>query len=174
MKPATGINTTTLWAGRLVYSGTFYPDTNLGSNLTTEDEEGNLTVSLPYNNFNLFGNGEIIMSCDSSRGLLKMGSPGYSGWHDISLVPWGYKSYRTSWEGVNDKFDGSIYPAGYHVGNLGTPSYGWDTLWCRSIGISSSRNLKTNIAIYNIENAYEELKNMPIYTYYYKGLSDTK
>jgi hypothetical protein len=55
----------------------------------------------------------------------------------------------------------------YPIGNLGVPGHPWDMLCINGINYYSDRNMKTNISLYNNNNAYDEMKNMPIYTYNY-------
>lgn len=37
----------------------------------------------------------------------------------------------------------------------------------------SMRNVKEKVEVYNIDQAYEELKNLPIYTYNYQGNTES-
>ena len=82
------------------------------------------------------------------RGVCRIGTPDYSDWVDLTLRP------------DND-----------NIGNIGTPDYRWSTCYSVVFGQSSSREIKEDIQSYNIDQAYDELKNMPLYTFVYKGFS---
>lgn len=89
----------------------------------------------------------ITINADG-RGVCRIGTPDYKDWVDLTLRP------------DND-----------NIGNIGTPDYRWSTCYSVVFGQSSSREIKEDIQIYNIDQAYEELKNMPLYTFIYKGFS---
>ena len=89
----------------------------------------------------------IIIDADGN-GQVRIGTPDYDWWVDLTLRP-----------------DSD------NVGNLGTPDMRWSVLYSVVIGQSSVRDKKEEIQSYDIDYAYEELKNMPLYTYFYKGFS---
>ena len=87
----------------------------------------------------------IMINADG-KGMCRIGTPDYQNWVDLTIRP------------DND-----------NIGNIGTPDKRWSTLYSRVIAQNSVRDKKESIQIYNPEQAYEELKQMPLYTYYYKG-----
>ena len=90
----------------------------------------------------------ILIDADGQTSV-RIGTPDYKDWVDLTLRP------------LED-----------NKGNLGTPDYRWSTLYSRVIAQNSVREQKESIQSYNPEQAYDELKNLPLYTYYYKGGSD--
>lgn len=92
-------------------------------------------------------------------GLLQIGRPaGVDYWEDMSIVPIPILDSESE--------------EGY--GNLGTDVYKWDTIWSVNRLQTSKRNIKNQILKYDIDQAYEELKTMPIYTYYYNAGNSVK
>lgn len=89
----------------------------------------------------------ILIDADG-RGKVRIGTPDYSDWVDLTLRP-----------------DSD------NIGNIGTPDLRWSTCYSVVFGQSSVRNKKEEIQAYDTEIAYEELKDMPLYTYFYKGFS---
>lgn len=87
----------------------------------------------------------ILIDADGQTSV-RIGTPDYKDWVDLTLRP------------LED-----------NKGNLGTPDYRWSTLYSRVIAQNSVREQKESIQSYNSEQAYDELKNLPLYTYYYKG-----
>lgn len=78
--------------------------------------------------------------------------------------------------GTNSSFDDisiyavplSAHPANHGgYGNLGLKDYPWDMIYVKAN--ESMRSVKEKVEVYNIDQAYEELKNLPIYTYNYQG-----
>jgi len=51
------------------------------------------------------------------------------------------------------------------IGNLGAPKHPWDTVNYSKLNNYSKRSSKTNIQSYNIDSAYEEMKELPIFTF---------
>lgn len=114
----------------------------------------------------IFQNGEIKLAVGGQLsggvygvgGYFRVGDPEYSvgtrEWDDVTI--WG--------ECVSEDRGQSGY------GNIGTPDHKWSTLYVHSN--SSKREYKKDIEIYNIDQAYEELKNLPIYTYRYVNSGD--
>lgn len=88
----------------------------------------------------------------------------------ITIDANGYGSVRIGTPDYYDWQDLTIRPSQNHIGNIGTPEYAWDTLYVRMQGTGSKRDIKEDISIYNTELAYEELKTLPIYTYFYKEM----
>ena len=84
----------------------------------------------------------------NGKGNVRIGTPDYLDWEDLT-----------------------IRPSSNHIGNIGLPNYAWDTLYVRLSGTGSKREIKEDINMYNTELAYEELKTLPIYTYFYKDVS---
>lgn len=64
--------------------------------------------------------------------------------------------------------DISIYPMTNGKGNVGTSAYAWDYVYRKHASTGSSQGIKGNFAPYDEEEAYEELKQLPIYTYSYR------
>lgn len=81
----------------------------------------------------------------SNKGAIYIGDPEDSGWKHITIAP-------TATGGI---------------GNIGTDSRPFDVVVCYVCKELSDRSLKENIQYYNINQAYEELKNLPIYTFNY-------
>lgn len=94
-----------------------------------------------------FQSDHIIIDADGN-GQVRIGTPDYSWWVDLTLRP-----------------DSD------NVGNIGTPDIRWSTVYSVVLGQSSVRDKKEEIQSYDIDYAYEELKNMPLYTFFYKGFS---
>ena len=66
----------------------------------------------------------------------------------------------------------STHPANHGgYGNLGLKDYPWDMIYVKAN--ESMRNVKEKVEVYNIDQAYEELKNLPIYTYNYQGNTES-
>lgn len=101
------------------------------------------------------GKGDDTGTVNGTGGQLIIGSPDYSDWDDVTLQT---RLIREE----------NLQSSGY--GNIGTPNEKWSTIYVASN--SSVREIKENIEIYNQEQAYEELKNIPIYTYKYKDAGD--
>lgn len=101
------------------------------------------------------GKGDDAGTVNGTGGQLIIGSPDYSDWDDVTLQT---RLIREE----------NLQSSGY--GNIGTPNEKWSTIYVASN--SSVREMKENIEIYNQEQAYEELKNIPIYTYKYKDAGD--
>lgn len=96
-------------------------------------------------------------------GYLHIGAPNRKKWEDITITANPIKESDPH----NDFVTGNTTVTSY--GNIGTNEEPWDTLYVRSLNTSSARSMKENILIYDIEQAYEELKTLPLYTYYYKN-----
>ena len=96
-------------------------------------------------------------------GYLHIGAPNRKKWEDITITANPIKESDPH----NDFVTGSTTVTSY--GNIGTNEEPWDTLYVRSLNTSSAKSMKENILIYDIEQAYEELKALPLYTYYYKN-----
>lgn len=92
-------------------------------------------------------------------GYLHIGAPNRKKWEDITITANPIKE--------SDPHNFNTTVTSY--GNIGTNDEPWDTLYVRSSNTSSARSMKENILIYDIEQAYEELKALPLYTYYYKN-----
>ena len=95
-----------------------------------------------------------------AKGSVYIGRSGITNWEDITIRP--YK------EGGSDG-----------IGNIGTPSTRWDVIYGINYygghhGEYSQRENKANIQSYNIYQAYEEIKSLPIYTYHYTISESTK
>lgn len=82
--------------------------------------------------------------------------------------------------GTNSSFDDisiyavplSTHPANHGgYGNLGLSGKPWDMIYVKAN--ESMRNVKEKVEVYNIDQAYEELKNLPIYTYNYQGNTES-
>ena len=86
-------------------------------------------------------------------GYISIGAPldSTSEWDEVSVMPM--------------KTSGGTGP----IGNLGVPNHPWDVLCVRYIKYTSDREEKNNIVPYNINTAYDEMKNMPIFTYNYNS-----
>lgn len=82
------------------------------------------------------------------QGAVRIGTPDYKNWVDITIKP-----------SIDNK------------GNIGTPDNRWSTLYSRVIAEGSARNTKEEVQTYDIEHAYDELRHMPLYTYFYKDMS---
>lgn len=67
--------------------------------------------------------------------------------------------------------DISIYPMTNGKGNVGTSASAWDYVYRKHSSTGSSEAFKGNFAPYDEEMAYEELKQLPIYTYSYRSLN---
>ena len=66
----------------------------------------------------------------------------------------------------------SAHPANHGgYGNLGLSKNPWDMIYVKTN--ESMRNVKERVEVYNIDQAYEELKNLPIYTYNYQGNTES-
>lgn len=66
----------------------------------------------------------------------------------------------------------SAHPASHGgYGNLGLSKNPWDMIYVKAN--ESMRNVKERVEVYNIDQAYEELKNLPIYTYNYQGNTES-
>ena len=87
----------------------------------------------------------ILVDADG-EGNVRIGTPDYKDWVDITIKP-----------NVDN------------VGNIGTPDQRWSTIYSRVFSQTSVREKKEEIQRYNIDQAYDELKNMPLYTYYFKN-----
>ena len=96
-------------------------------------------------------------------GYLHIGAPNRKKWEDITITANPIKESDPH----NDFVTGNTTVTSY--GNIGTNEEPWDTLYVRSLNTSSARSMKENVLVYNIEQAYEELKTLPLYTYYYKN-----
>ena len=91
-------------------------------------------------------------------GCLHIGSPGYQEWDDVTL-----------WATVIKE---NLEQQGY--GNLGTPQCKWNQLYTYAANVitcncPSIRGIKQDIQIYNTEQAYEELQNLPLYSFKYNN-----
>ncbi len=66
---------------------------------------------------------------------------------------------------LTDWVEITIRPSEDDLGNLGTKNRRFNQFWSTHINELSDKKTKENIQLYNIEQAYEEFKNLPIYTY---------
>lgn len=125
------------------------------------DRDGNINAKS-----GLFGG-----SLDSVDGTFTNLSAGKSEFHPtwILIDADGQTSVRIGTPDYKDWVDLTLRPLEDNKGNLGTPDYRWSTLYSRVIAQNSVREQKESIQSYNSEQAYDELKNLPLYTYYYKG-----
>lgn len=82
----------------------------------------------------------------NGKGSVRIGTPDYLDWEDLT-----------------------IRPTGNNIGNIGTPEHVWDTITYNKMFNVSQRELKEDISLYDTEIAYEELKHLPIYTFFYKN-----
>lgn len=111
-------------------------------------------------------NEERIRVDVEGKGRIWMGEPyDIKDWEDVSLFPFKYIDEDGYPETSNEK-----------IGNLGLPKYPWHTAHAVTYYGSyesawSKRDKKENIQSYNIQQAYEEIKNLPLYTYNY--ITDT-
>lgn len=87
---------------------------------------------------------------DTIASLIVSG-PGIDGWEDITLRP-----------SLNNK------------GNIGTNKHYWNLIRVTNYPGSSERYLKENIQTYNTEQAYEELKDIPFYSYKFIDENNTR
>lgn len=128
------------------------------------DRDGNINAKS-----GLFGG-----SLDSVDGTFTNLNAGKSEFHStwILIDADGQTSVRIGTPDYKDWVDLTLRPLEDNKGNLGTPDYRWSTLYSRVIAQNSVREQKESIQSYNPEQAYDELKNLPLYTYYYKGGSD--
>ena len=165
IKPVASNSTkTTIWGGRAYEKSSGNDYTGLPSEWKKYRNE-NISMyekfPFPYNCFNLYGTGTLRITKPGSEGVIQFGE-------SVAQTLGEYQ--------VEDYFTDITFscykPKSSHVGNLGEPNHHWDVIYVTKQASTSNRNEKTNIATYNIENAYDELKNMPIYTYHYKGTSD--
>lgn len=114
------------------------------------------------NNVNINGSFTTLKAGDSyfcstyvtinaeGRGGIHIGAPVKGEWVDITVRP---------------DIDG--------VGNIGDPNYQWDRIVVHGWWNQSKRDAKESIDMFDAENAYEELKNLPIYRYFYKSKSQS-
>lgn len=97
----------------------------------------------------------IRIDAGSNKGYFHIGNPKDEDFVDLSMYP--------------------SYNADRNLGNIGTYKRPFSFIWSDNIATLSERDLKKNIQIYNIEEAYNELANLPIYTFnYIKGANNAK
>ena len=72
---------------------------------------------------------------------------------------------------VSDEYCSALLPLSDGFGNIGTADQRWGSIYSTVFSQTSVRDKKEEIQRYNIDQAYEELKNMPLYTYYFKDCS---
>lgn len=141
---ATNTNFVTLSAGPFsIEEGTISGVNNIAGNYDTRITSNSLIIS--SKNPSSGHAGQIIITSN----------PGYT-WDDMTI----YAKRLAGPHGNN---------GGY--GNIGYSAYPWDYAYIKKN--SSIRKLKTNIKTYNIDQAYEELRSIPLYTYQYTGDGDS-
>ena len=87
------------------------------------------------------------ISIDSNgKGSCRIGVPNYSGWTDVT-----------------------IHPDSSNKGYIGTPLHRWNTLYSNIIAQDDVRENKESIEPYTNTDAWDILKSMSLYTYYYKN-----
>lgn len=104
---------------------------------------------------------KICINPGDNKAKIWIGDPKDGGWEDISIFPYSYLDKNgkpVSCGKTNDSAKGNVgtqdYP--FHVGSFINMHY------------SSERYLKNNIQMYNTNQAYDELKTLPIFTFNYR------
>ena len=119
------------------------------------------------NYYSSFANGEIqlVVGTEDQEGTTN----GHGGYFKVG--PANETVYDQYWDDITiwgQVIKEDLPQTGY--GNIGTPSRQWSWLYVAHDG--SQRNMKRNIQRYDSEQAYEELRHLPLYTYQYIGDSD--
>ena len=129
----------------------------------------NLTSTIGQNGAHFEADYEI--NGKTYKGAVTIGSPLLGegiDWDDVTISPTLIEGKYTHTYGGHGTY-----------GNLGTPQHPWDILRVYQVQYGaactqSDRSYKSNIELYNTNQAYEELKNFPLYTYNYKSDGATK
>lgn len=95
------------------------------------------------------------------KGRIRIGAPPNKEWEHITMM-----AYKIDEDGN--------WMKNSPVGNLGTSTYPWDILYANNVNWESRREIKENIQIYNTNEAYEGLRNLPFYTFNYKNSPTSK
>lgn len=91
---------------------------------------------------------------------------------DNGLVAYGHNKvelWTNTYATILDETDGSFRPSAASSTkglNLGTSAIRWNNVYCTvAPNVSSNRELKKDITLYNCEKAYEGIQNLNIYSY---------
>lgn len=132
---------TQLTAGALTVNGKSYASTF---------EQGNITLAVGVSDASTTDKNGV-------GGRLIIGPPDHKTWDDVTIKP---------------QLIREDYTQGKYYGNLGTPADRWslmytDKIYYNHANSDSARAVKKDIQVYDSEQAYQELKNMPLYTFKY-------
>lgn len=169
------------FAGKLIAaSGTF--NGNLTANTTTFNQlevsgkssilDPNYILRTYIHSDGAFFDAEYKKGNYRYHGQLRIGRPEGDAdtWNDLTITPY--------YVNTNNKTESSREPTiAKYYGNLGSTERRWDwigtrELWYLTLGGQSTRSVKENIEMYNTNQAYDELKNLPLYTFRYKSSPD--
>lgn len=113
----------------------------------------------------------------NSSGLGRNGAS-YAFWAGMDFANRNRAPFRVGHDGTLYAANGyftTILPLSDGMGNIGSSDTRFGAVYALNFSQTSSRNKKEEIQRYNIDQAYDELKNMPLYTYYFKDSSpDTR
>ncbi len=164
------------WEGNVTFAGKlsgangeFKGDLTASTTEFTKLSAGNGSLTVNKDQINI-GTGSLIIDKDKLRvnpgeswGKIWIGDPNTPDWKEISIFPYG--SVDDDGKPKPYTVDSKTSP----VGNVGTTNFPFDQFVVRACLQTSERELKTDIQNYNINQAYDELKDLPIYTFKYNN-----
>ena len=108
-----------------------------------------------------------------SSGLGRNGAS-YAFWAGMDFANRNNAPFRVGHDGtlyVSTGYCSTFLPLSDGFGNIGTADQRWGSIYSTVFSQTSVRSKKEEIQKYDVNQAYDELKNMPLYTYYFKDCS---